>query len=100
MIGLSHYLVLSAILFCIGVLGVMIRRNALMILLGIEIMLNAVNLSFISFSRYLRLSDGHIFVFFIMTIAAAEVAIGLAILIALFRKTRSIDTDQVRALKW
>ena len=100
MIGLSHYLILSAILFSIGVLGVMIRRNALMILLAIEIMLNAVNLSLIAFSRFLNNSDGHIFVFFVMTIAAAEVAIGLAVLIALFRKTRSIDTDQIRALKW
>ena len=100
MIPLEHYLILSAVLFTIGVLGVLIRRNALMILLALEIMLNAVNLSFVAFSRFSGNLDGQIFVFFIMTIAAAEVAVGLAILIALFRNKRSVDTDHIKSLRW
>ena len=100
MIPLSHYLILSSILFTIGVIGVLIRRNAIMILLAIEIILNSVNLSFVAFSKFNGDLKGQIFVFFIMTIAAAEVAIGLAILIVLFRNKRSIDTDQIRMLRW
>jgi NADH-quinone oxidoreductase subunit K len=100
MIPLEHYLIVSGLLFSIGVLGVLIRRNAIMILLSIEIMLNAVNLSFVAFSRFSSNLDGQVFVFFIIAIAAAEVAIGLALLIALFRNKRSIDTDQIRMLRW
>ena len=100
MITIEHYIGLSAILFTIGVMGVLIRRNALMILLALEIILNAVNLSFVAFSRYTGNLDGQIFVFFIMTVAAAEVAVGLAILIALFRNKRSVDTNSIKMLKW
>lgn len=100
MITLAHYLVLSAILFSIGIVGVLIRRNALMILLAIEIMLNAVNLSFVSFSRYAGNLQGQVFVFFIITVAAAEVSVGLAILITLFRNKRSIDTVYIKSMRW
>lgn len=100
MISLQHYLTLSAILFTIGVIGVMIRRNALMILLALEIMLNAVNLSFVAFSRFTGNLDGQIFVFFIITVAAAEVAVGLAILIVMFRNIKSVDTNVIKTLKW
>lgn len=100
MISLTHYLVLSAILFAIGVVGVLIRRNAIMILLAVEIILNAANLSFVAFSRFNNSLDGQIFVFFIMTIAAAEVAVGLAILLVLFRSKRTIDTNQIKSLRW
>jgi NADH-quinone oxidoreductase subunit K len=100
MISLHHYLILSTILFTIGVIGVLIRRNALMILLALEIMLNSVNLSFVAFSRYTGNLNGQIFVFFIITIAAAEVAVGLAVLIALFRNKKSVDTNYIKSLKW
>ncbi|MBI1869865.1 MAG: NADH-quinone oxidoreductase subunit NuoK [Chlamydiae bacterium] len=100
MISLQHYLILSGILFTTGILGVLLRRNALMILLSLEIMLNAVNLSFVAFSRFSGNLDGQIFVFFIMTIAAAEVAVGLAILITLFRNKKSVDTDYIKSLRW
>lgn len=99
-ISLHHYLILSMILFTIGVIGVMIRRNALMILLALEIMLNSVNLSFVAFSRYTGNLNGQIFVFFIITIAAAEVAVGLAVLITLFRNKKSVDTNYIKSLKW
>lgn len=100
MITLQHYLTLSTVLFSIGVVGVLLRRNALMILLSIEIMLNATNLAFVSFSRYIGNLEGQIFVFFIIAIAAAEVAIGLALLIVLFRNKKSIDTIYIKSLKW
>ena len=100
MISLNHYLILSGILFAIGVMGVLIRRNALMILLSLEIMLNAANLSLVAFSRFSGNLEGQIFVFFIITVAAAEVAIGLAILIVLFRNKRSVDTSQIKMLRW
>ncbi len=100
MIPLNHYLILSGVLFAIGVMGVLIRRNALMILLSLEIMLNAANLSFVAFSRFLGNLEGQIFVFFIITVAAAEVAVGLAILIVLFRNKRSVDTNQIKMLRW
>jgi NADH-quinone oxidoreductase subunit K len=99
-ITLFHYLILSMILFTIGVMGVLMRRNALMILLALEIMLNAVNLSFVAFSRYTGNLHGQIFVFFIISIAAAEVGIGLAVLIVLFRNKKSVDTNYIKALKW
>ena len=97
---LGHYLVLSAILFAIGTAGVFIRRNVITILLSIEIMLNAVNLSFVAFGRAWGTADGQIIVFFVMTVAAAEAAVGLAIVISLFRQRESLNPDMFTALKW
>ena len=99
MVTLNHYLILSAILFSIGTAGVFVRRNLITILLSIEIMLNAVNLSFVAFSREHGSLDGHIFVFFVMAVAAAEVAVGLAILVAIFRNRETANVDDVRLLK-
>jgi NADH-quinone oxidoreductase subunit K len=100
MIPLSHYLIVSAILFTIGVAGVFMRRNLITILLSIEIMLNAVNLSFVAFGRFLGNVDGQIITFFVMTVAAAEAAVGLAIVIALFRHRESLNPDAFTSLKW
>jgi NADH-quinone oxidoreductase subunit K len=100
MTPLSHYLILSAILFCIGSAGVFMRRNLITILLSIEIMLNAVNLTFIAFGRYLGAVDGQIIVAFVMTVAAAEAAVGLAIVVALFRHRESLNPDAFTSLKW
>ncbi len=100
MVTLNHYLVLSALLFSIGVAGVLLRRNAIIIFMSIELMLNAVNLTFIAFARYLDALDGQIFVLFVMAVAAAEVAVGLAIIIAIFKRTSSADVDRVNLLKW
>src|SRR5258708_37788822 len=85
-VGLEHYLVVSAILFCLGLLGVIVRRNLLVIYMGLELMLNAANLALVAFSRFNNDLDGQIFVFFIITVAAAEVAVGLALIVALYRK--------------
>ncbi len=93
MIPLNAYLVLAAVLFSIGAVGVFTRRNALIIYMCIELMLNAVNLTFIAFSRYLNNMDGHVFVFMIMAVAAAEAAVGLAIIISLFRNKESVNVD-------
>jgi NADH-quinone oxidoreductase subunit K len=98
--SLNDYLLLSAILFCIGTAGVFVRRNLITILLSIEIMLNAVNLTFVAFGRALGSADGQIIVFFVMTVAAAEAAVGLAIVIALFRHRESLNPDSFTALKW
>lgn len=100
MVPLSYYLYLTAILFAIGVLGVLIRRNAIIMIMCIELMLNAVNLAFVAISRYLNLMDGQIFVFFIMTVAAAEVTVGLAIVVALFRLKDAEDVDEISLMKW
>ncbi|HEY1303365.1 MAG TPA: NADH-quinone oxidoreductase subunit NuoK [Vicinamibacterales bacterium] len=100
MIPLSHYLVLSAVLFSIGTAGVFLRRNLITILLSIEIMLNAVNLSFVAFGRAAGDLDGQIIVFFVMTVAAAEAAVGLALVIALFRHKESLNPDAFTSLKW
>jgi NADH-quinone oxidoreductase subunit K len=100
MIPLSHYLVVSAVLFCIGTAGVFLRRNLITILLSIEIMLNAVNLSFVAFGRQFGNLDGQIIVFFVMTVAAAEAAVGLAIVIGLFRHRESLNPDAFASLKW
>src|SRR6187549_3509067 len=97
---LNHYLLLSAILFTIGTAGVFFRRNVITILLSIEIMLNAVNLTFVAFGRALDSADGQVIVFFVMTVAAAEAAVGLAIVIALFRHRESLNPDSFRMLKW
>jgi NADH-quinone oxidoreductase subunit K len=100
MASLTEYLVLSAVLFAIGATGVFIRRNLIAILLSIEIMLNAANLSFVAFSRALGTADGQIIVFFVMTVAAAEAAVGLAIVISLYRHKETLDPDSFTMLKW
>ena len=100
MVTINHYLVLSAILFSLGTFGVLTRKNAIVIFMCIELMLNAVNLSFISLSSYLGNMDGQIFVFFVMTVAAAEAAVGLALMIAFFRNRESIAVDDFSLLKW
>jgi NADH-quinone oxidoreductase subunit K len=97
---LNDYLVLSAILFSIGTAGVFLRRNLITILLSVEIMLNAVNLTFIAVGRQLGSVEGQIIVFFVMTVAAAEAAVGLAIVIALFRHRETLSPDAFTALKW
>jgi NADH-quinone oxidoreductase subunit K len=99
-VPLSYYLIVSAILFSIGTAGVFMRRNLITILLSIEIMLNAVNLTFVAFGRYLGNVDGQIITFFVMTVAAAEAAVGLAIIIALFRHRESLNPDAFTSLKW
>jgi NADH-quinone oxidoreductase subunit K len=99
-IPLSHYLIVSGILFTIGVAGVFMRRNLITILLSIEIMLNAVNLSFVAFGRSFGSVDGQILTFFVMTVAAAEAAVGLAIIIGLFRHKESLNPDAFTSLKW
>jgi len=100
MIPLSHYLVVSAVLFAIGTAGVFLRRNLITVLLSIEIMLNAVNLSFVAFGRQFGSLDGQIIVFFVMTVAAAEAAVGLAIVIGLYRHKESLNPDAFASLKW
>ena len=100
MIPLSHYLIVSAILFAIGTAGVFMRKNLITILLSIEIMLNAVNLTFVAFGRSLGTVDGQIITFFVMTVAAAEAAVGLAIIIALYRHRESLNPDAFSSLKW
>ena len=97
---LAHYLVLSAVLFCIGTAGVFVRRNLITILLSIEIMLNAVNLTFVAVGRYLGTVDGQIITFFVMTVAAAEAAVGLALVISLFRHRETLNPDAFTSLKW
>ena len=99
-IPISYYIFLSAVLFCIGVLGVLFRRNAIIIFMCIELMLNAVNLLLVAFSAYFSDAAGQVFVFFIMAVAAAEVAVGLAILMMIFRNTKSTDIDFLNKLKW
>ena len=99
MVPLSWYVTLSALMFVTGLVGVLIRRNIVVVLLCIEIMLNAVNINFVAFSDYLHLIDGQIFVFFVITVAAAEVAIGLGIIISLFRLKESVNMDAYNLLK-
>jgi NADH-quinone oxidoreductase subunit K len=100
MVPLGHYLVVSAILFALGTAGVFLRRNVITVLLSIEIMLNAVNLSFIAFGRTLGTVDGQIIMFFVVTVAAAEAAVGLALVIALFRHRETLNPDAFTSLKW
>jgi NADH-quinone oxidoreductase subunit K len=97
---LNFYLILALLLFTIGVIGVLTRRNAIVVFMCIELMLNSVNLVFVSFSSFLGNLNGQIFVFFIMTVAAAEAAIGLAIIIALYRNKSTINLDEINILKW
>ena len=98
-IPLSYYLILSAVLFSIGMVGVMTRRNGLVLLMSIELMLNAANLTFITFSKYHQDVHGQVFAFFNIAVAAAEAAVGLAIIINIFRHFRSINVDEVSTLK-
>lgn len=98
--NLNNYLIVSAVLFSIGTIGVLTRKNAIVMFMCIELMLNAVNLTFVAFSRHLGNLDGQIFVFFIMTVAAAEAAVGLAMFIAFFKNRESIDIDDANLMKW
>jgi NADH-quinone oxidoreductase subunit K len=100
MIPISYYVILSAIVFTIGMVGVLIRRNIIIILLSVELMLNATNINFVAFSDYYHNVVGQVFVFFALTVAAAEVAVGLAIIIALYRSQSSINVDDFRLMKW
>jgi NADH-quinone oxidoreductase subunit K len=100
MTPLGWYIGLSAILFAIGVFGVLVRRNVIVIFMAIEIMLNAVNLAFVAIARHQGSMDGQVIVFFVMTVAAAEAAVGLAIIIALFRHRESLNPDSFTGLKW
>jgi NADH-quinone oxidoreductase subunit K len=99
MVTLSHYLFLAALLFTLGVVGVFVRRNAIVIFMCIELMLNAVNLTFVALSHYLQRLDGQIFVFFVMTVAAAEVAVGLAIIVVIFRNRETIQVDEIHLMR-
>ncbi len=100
MVPLSYYVILSAVVFITGVVGVLIRRNIIIILLSIELMLNATNINFVAFSHYLQNIAGQVFVFFALTVAASEVAVGLAIIIALYRSKSTINVDEFQVLKW
>ncbi len=100
MIPSSFYLILSAILFTVGVVGVLTRRNAIVILMCIELMLNSVNLTFVAFSRYLASMTGQVFVLMTVAVAAAEVAVGLGMIIALYRQKKTADVDDINILKW
>lgn len=100
MISVNYFLVLSAILFSLGVFGVLTRKNAIVVFMCVELMLNAVNLTFIALSRHLGNMDGQVFVFFVMAVAAAEAAVGLALMITFFRNRESLDIDDANSLKW
>jgi NADH-quinone oxidoreductase subunit K len=97
--GLEHYLTVSALLFCIGLFGVISRRNLLVIYMSLELMLNAGNLAFVSLSRFTNNIDGQVMVFFVITVAAAEVAVGLALIVALYRKRSSAHVEDLTAMK-
>ncbi len=97
-VGLNAFLIVAGLLFAVGLLGVTLRQNTLVIYMSLELMLNAVNLAFVAFSRYNGTMDGNLFVFFIITVAAAEVALGLAIVVALFRRRQSVMVNQLNAL--
>jgi len=99
-IGLHHYLIVAALMFSIGLVGMLTRRNILMILLSIELILNSANLSFVSFSSYLGDLSGQVVVFFTMIVAAAEVTVGLAIVVLLFRKKATTSIEELKTLKW
>ncbi len=99
MVPTAYYLWISAILFSLGVMGVLVRRNAIVIFMCIELMMNAANLAFVAFARQLESLDGQVLVFFVMTVAAAEVAVGLAIIISIFRHHESVDIDRVDLLR-
>jgi|TARA_B100000678_G_scaffold105639_1_gene88527 NADH-quinone oxidoreductase subunit K len=98
-VPLEHVIILSIIIFSIGIMGVLFRKNAIIIFMSIELMLNAVNLSLVGFSRYYNSVDGQVFVFLVMTLAAAEVAVGLAIIVSLFRNKQTINIDEMNILR-
>jgi NADH-quinone oxidoreductase subunit K len=98
-ITVNHYVALSALLFLIGVVGVLIRRNAILIFMSVELMLNAANLAFVAFARHFDHLDGQIISFFVMTVAAAEVAVGLALIVTIFKTKHSIDVDEINTMK-
>jgi len=100
MIPLSYYLLLSALLFAVGVFGILIKRNIITIFMCIELMLNAVSLSFVAFARFFSAVDGQVFVFFVMAVAAAEAAVGLGIIVALFRNRMTLNVDEADLMKW
>jgi NADH-quinone oxidoreductase subunit K len=98
-VGLEHYLVVSVLLFCLGLAGVIARRNLLVIYMSLELMLNSANLALVAFSRFTNNLDGQVFVFFIITVAAAEVAVGLALIVALYRKRQTAHVEDLTTLK-
>ena len=98
-VPIEYFVVLSAVLFIMGVLGVLVRRNAIMIFMSIELMLNAANLALVAFARQWGLVDGHLIAFFVITVAAAEVAVGLALIVAIFRTKHSIDIDELHSME-
>jgi NADH-quinone oxidoreductase subunit K len=97
---MEYYLILSAFLFIVGISGVLIRRNAIIVFMSVELMLNSANLTLVAFSSYMGNSIGQLFVFFVMTVAAAEAAVGLAIIIAMFRNKMTMNIDEINILKW
>ncbi len=99
-VPLNYYILFATVLFCIGVMGVLIRRNALIVLMCVELMLNAVNVLFTAFSAYRSDASGQVFVFFIMVVAAAEVSVGLAIIVMIYRNLKSVDIGILNKLKW
>lgn len=99
-IPIEYYLILSAFMFVVGIAGVLTRRNAIIVFMSVELMLNSANLSLIAFSSFMGNSTGQIFVFFVMTVAAAEASVGLAIIIALFRNKLTLNIDEINILKW
>lgn len=102
MVGLNHYLILSTVLFCIGIFGVLTRRNAIGILMSIELMFNAVNINFVAFSKFVTPGEfvGQIFAIFVITIAAAEATVGLAIVLLIYRNFKGINVDDINIMKW
>jgi len=98
-VGLEHYLVVSAVLFALGLAGVLVRRNLLVIYMGLELMLNAANLALVAFSRFNNNLDGQVFVFFVITVAAAEVSVGLALIVALYRKRQTAHVEDFTTMK-
>jgi NADH-quinone oxidoreductase subunit K len=98
-IGLEHYLVVSALLFALGLIGVIVQRNLLIIYMSLELMLNAANLALVAFSRFTDNPDGQVFVFFIITVAAAEVSVGLALIVALYRRHQTAHVEDLRTMK-
>ena len=99
MLPIQYYLGLSAVLFTLGALGVLVRRNAIIIFMAVELMLNSANLAFVAYARVHEVLNGQVFVFFVMAVAAAEVAVGLAVIVAIFRSKQSIDIDQMNSLR-
>jgi NADH-quinone oxidoreductase subunit K len=100
MVPISYHLILSGILFAIGAMGVILRRNIIVIFMAVELMLNAVNLSFVAFARHLGSMDGQLIVFFVMAVAAAEAAVGLAIILAVFRNKETVNADELNLMRW